>query len=193
MVAAWEWTSLSHAAIIGSMEKRTCRACKQTKPLTSFAKASKDPRYRRWKCNACRGKEDYERHGSKRRKYSREYRKRSPARAIVIDTRRSDKRRGLENDLDLSFVEVALVQECFYCGETTHITLDRIDNRQGHLKANVLSACIRCNYTRKDMPYEAWLVVAKGMREAREDGLFGSWTGRARRPKETPPITRHVV
>jgi hypothetical protein len=60
------------------------------------------------------------------------------------------------------------------------MTLDRIDNDKGHTEDNVVPACIRCNYTRRSMPYEAWLVVAKGMREARERGLFGEWTGRAR-------------
>lgn len=27
------------------------------------------------------------------------------------------------------------------------------------------------------MPYDAWLVVASGMREARTKGLFGDWVG----------------
>jgi len=60
------------------------------------------------------------------------------------------------------------------------MTLDRIDNDKGHTQDNVVPACIRCNYARRSMPYEAWLVVAKGMREAREQGLFGDWTGRVR-------------
>jgi len=57
------------------------------------------------------------------------------------------------------------------------MTLDRIDDAKGHTADNVVPACIRCNYARRDMPYKAWLVVAKAMRKARALGLFGNWTG----------------
>lgn len=60
------------------------------------------------------------------------------------------------------------------------MTLDRIDNDKGHTQDNVVPACIRCNYVRKNMPYEAWIVVAEGMRKAREAGLFEGWSGRVR-------------
>lgn len=72
-----------------------------------------------------------------------------------------------------------MIQEpCVYCGEDQiRMTVDRIDNEVGHVKGNIVSACERCNYARRDMPYQAWQVVAKAMKEAREKGLFGSWTG----------------
>jgi hypothetical protein len=57
------------------------------------------------------------------------------------------------------------------------MTLDRVDNSIGHIKSNVVPACTRCNYTRRDMPYEAWLLIAKSMRKAREAGMFDNWTG----------------
>jgi hypothetical protein len=60
------------------------------------------------------------------------------------------------------------------------MTLDRIDNKRGHSRANVVPACIRCNYARRDMPYAAWLCLAPGLRVALEQGLFGEWTGRCR-------------
>jgi hypothetical protein len=57
------------------------------------------------------------------------------------------------------------------------MTLDRIDNFIGHVKTNVQPACIRCNYLRRDMPYEAWLIVAEGVRQARKAGAFADWVG----------------
>jgi len=100
---------------------------------------------------------------------------------ICADSRKRDKKNGLENDLDREFIREAIKDGCSYCGETElRMTLDRIDNEKGHTKDNVVPACIRCNYTRKDMPYEAWLLVAPGMRAAREARLFGTWTGRVR-------------
>lgn len=69
-------------------------------------------------------------------------------------------------------------RDCFYCGETLlRMSLDRVDNSKGHTMDNVIPACVRCNYIRKDMPYDAWIVVAVGMRQAREQGLFGGWGG----------------
>jgi len=99
--------------------------------------------------------------------------------AIKTDSRASDRKAGRDNDLTREFIAAEISKGCTYCGETEiRMTLDRINNDRGHTQDNVVPACIRCNYTRKNMPYEAWLVVAKGMREAREAGLFNGWTGR---------------
>ena len=100
------------------------------------------------------------------------------AKHIVADSRRSDKRHGLSNDLDREWVKETISVGCTYCGETKlRMTLDRVDNNVGHIRVNVRAACIRCNYARRNMPYDAWLLR---MREARERGMFGSWTGRGR-------------
>lgn len=98
--------------------------------------------------------------------------------AILTDAKRADKKRARAFDLDKEFVSAAIKLPCSYCGETQlRMTLDRIDNDLGHLKSNVVPACERCNYARRDMPAAAWIVVAKAMREARENGLFADWTG----------------
>jgi hypothetical protein len=100
------------------------------------------------------------------------------ARRILKDCRTNDRKKGMECDLDFQFVHERIQQPCFYCGEADYRrSLDRIDNNKGHCKTNVVTACVRCNLTRTTMPYEAWLIVAKGMREARERGLFGDWFG----------------
>lgn len=111
------------------------------------------------------------------------------AKFILIDSRQSDRRKGLANDLTRGFIQALITSGCVYCGETQiRMTLDRIDNDKGHTQDNVVPACIRCNYTRKDMPYEAWLRVARGMREAREAGLFNGWTGRVQ-PSPSIPVS----
>jgi hypothetical protein len=97
---------------------------------------------------------------------------------IYIDARSSDRKSGRENDLTREFIRESIKLGCRYCGDvSSRMTLDRIDNDIGHLQSNVVPACFRCNLTRRDMPYAAWLLVAKGMREARETGLFGTWPG----------------
>src|SRR2546423_9668456 len=103
------------------------------------------------------------------------------ARFILWEARRSDKSRGLLCDLSKSEVEALIANGCSYCGETQlRMTLDRIDNSKGHTLSNVVPACIRCNYARRNMTSEARLCLAEGMRRARELNLFGVWTGRTR-------------
>lgn len=113
------------------------------------------------------------------REMSRAKRKATPvARLIIKDCLASDRKNGRAADVDVAFVESLIADGCSYCGETNvRMTIDRIDNTLGHTRANVVAACARCNYARRDMPHEAWVVVAVGMRKARELGLFGTWVG----------------
>lgn len=100
---------------------------------------------------------------------------------IYVDSRRSDRKKDRENNLTRDDIKKIIVSGCEYCGEKKlRMTLDRIDNSKGHVIGNVIGACLRCNYARRSMPYEAWRCLVPGMREAREKGLFGDWTGRCR-------------
>lgn len=105
-------------------------------------------------------------------------------RVIYKDISQRNRLLGTVGDLTIGDIAVVIKDGCSYCGEAhLRMTLDRIDNSTGYIKANVTSACIRCNLTRNSMPYEAWLCVAKGMKEAREKKLFGEW--RAKPPRAT--------
>ncbi len=100
---------------------------------------------------------------------------------IVTDSKNSDSKFGRDNNLTKETVTDLIHLGCSYCGEQElRMTLDRIDNSLGHTVENVVSACIRCNYARRSMPHAAWLCLISGLKEAREKGLFGNWTGRCR-------------
>ena len=91
------------------------------------------------------------------------------ARFILREARRSDKLRGTVCDLTKEQIERLIADSCFYCGETKlRMTLDRLDNSKGHTLDNVVAACIRCNYARRDMPIVAWLCLVDGIKRARE-------------------------
>lgn len=78
--------------------------------------------------------------------------------------------------MDVPFVERLIENGCEYCGDTElQMSVDRVDNRLGHTKSNVKPACIRCNYVRGSMPFEAWTLFIPVMERARELGLFGTW------------------
>jgi len=168
-----------------------CNDCGQTEETVKFnTRICNGRTYKRHLCSACDSKRSGrypKKHDTKRKAWLKQDHKRKQERQdnvntykyIWIDSRKTDKRRGLENNLTKDFIESMLKLGCRYCGETDgRMTLDRIDNRIGHTQSNVVTACIRCNYTRCDMPYAAWIVVAEAMKKARELGLFGEWKGR---------------
>lgn len=172
------------------IESRTCAKCGQTKNISDFYCQSKgDKKYYRSVCKFCdnRNRKNYS-YGSleDRRKWAangsderkRLSRKSNRACWIVIDSRKYDRKRGLDNDLQEERVSELILQPCVYCGEQgVKMTLDRINNSKGHTFDNVLPACYRCNIVRGSMPYQAWVYLAHAMRSARIEGLFGDWTG----------------
>lgn len=97
------------------------------------------------------------------------------AKFIVRDSRKTDKKRNLENDLTIEWVQDAISRGCFYCGSMEKMSLDRKDNSIGHVKDNLIPACWRCNYIRRDMPIDAWLLLTPMIRQIHEWGLFGDW------------------
>lgn len=148
--------------------------------------------YLRPYCKICQNKRSatYDKIRSKkssRKQYQLDKRKldrKNPAKSaqfILTDSKKSDKNNNRENDLTKEFIKDTIANGCCYCGESElRMTLDRIDNNIGHLQSNVVPACIRCNYARRSMPYQAWLCLIEGMKEARIKGLFEGWTGRCR-------------
>ena len=170
---------------------KLCKSCDTPKLLEQMCSfKSRGKTYFRHLCKSCRNAVDRERSASnpERRRVNNARRcrddfelRRDIARQHLViwrDSRANDKKKGRENNVTREFIAALIENGCSYCGEAEiRMSLDRIDNSVGHLQGNVVAACIRCNLVRRDMPYAAWLVVAKGMRAAREEGLFLSWKG----------------
>lgn len=163
-----------------------CNDCGDDKPEKSFALIKGV--YRRGTCFTCRQRARYRSNPGK--VLARQHRRRlkNPDQCILIDCRSSDKKKGrLGNNLTREFVKDLISHPCSYCGESSlRMTLDRKDNEKAHTIDNVVAACIRCNYLRGNMPFEAWLVIAPAVREAKELGLFGDWVSKAMKRKNKP-------
>ncbi len=53
--------------------------------------------------------------------------------------------------LDFATFNSLLFSKCYYCGNEQSGTIDRIDNKLGYLKDNVVAACLRCNLMKNTM------------------------------------------
>lgn len=174
------------------MDTKYCRSCDQTKPLNEFnTRVVNKKRYPTSYCRLCRNKKRRDNISSglwksscqmpsSQQSKANEKQKRTDkehiGRFILTDSRRSDKKKGLVNDLTRDVVDNLINNPCSYCGATDiRMTLDRVDNDLGHIESNVIPSCYRCNIVRGSMPYAAWCVVAPAMKLAYEKGLFGDW------------------
>lgn len=105
------------------------------------------------------------------------------AKFVLQDSKTNGTTKGLENTLTIEFVIQMLQLPCSYCGieqkdlTVGRIGLDRKDSTIGYIQSNVVQACSRCNFLKRDMPYAAWEVLIPAVRAARERGLFGEWIG----------------
>ena len=174
------------------MEKRIqCKKCKRKRRESFFyLNRTAGKEYRKSICKNCDNKARTSRamrwrphtqeQIEKRRLSNLRYRKSPKARvgSIIRDARHFDKRKGFDHRLTTAWVSQQISKPCSYCGERTLLmTLDRIDNLKGHVPENLNSACLRCNYLRRDMPFAAWIVIVPAVRLARERGLFSGWDG----------------
>jgi len=164
------------------MDHRVCTKCLLKKKITAFPKSWLRPtgsRGRIWNghrarvCNKCQKNKT----AIQEKEYRSLRRQKYPHTFIVHDSKQSDQRHGRQgNDLDREFVRDLIQNGCSYCGsKSLRITLDRIDNNKAHMKDNVIPACIRCNYVRNDMPYEAWKQFIPVIKLVTEMGIFGEW------------------
>lgn len=149
-------------------ETYVCRICDREKERDDFYwffQKNIGRVCRRTECKQC--------NNGKTRKYAQENRDYY----IFQNARAGDRRAKREFDLTREDVKNLLENECVYCGETNYevMSIDRKDSSRGHTRDNVVSACIRCNIVKMDMPYEAWLQLAPGMRTSRLQGLFKEW------------------
>jgi hypothetical protein len=177
-----------------SERTKECSRCKQVKQITCFTtKTQKGKKYLSSHCRDCCNARDrarrrnplWEKNKEADQKYeTKRALKRKEDRAsidtapkfVLWDSRKSDRKKGRDNDLDIGFVTELLERPCSYCeSREMKMTLDRVDNTLGHLQSNVVPACFRCNIIRRDMPSSAWAEFVPVLKEVTKKGLFGEW------------------
>jgi hypothetical protein len=168
---------------------KICRVCGKNKATSEFAEWARGRK--RKICKLCYSQEKAIKHKIDRKNLQknqninatrRAWRQNPKYRPTVIfqDTRNGDKKKlGQTNDLTKEFIANLIKDGCHYCGETKlQITLDRIDNSLPHNQNNVLSACVRCNLIRRELPFRCWVHIVPSIRSAKELGLFDDWVNK---------------
>jgi len=162
------------------INSKVCTNCKEEKPLEKFGTRKVNGKvYPKTRCRQCRYRVEISKgwldpvvdaEKSKAR-YDDVYKVEratgvNRSRYILTDSRRDDKKRGRDCDLDIEYIDALIAHPCCYCGEREkQMTLDRVDNTKGHIKGNVVPACKPCNVSRQNKPIADWieLCLAKGM------------------------------
>lgn len=78
-------------------------------------------------------------------------------------------------DIDIDWmIDNILTKKCIYCGDNKRIGCDRIDNKLGHTKNNVVPCCIECNTARNNLfSFEEMKVLGKTIREIKQNRANG--------------------
>ena len=101
------------------------------------------------------------------------YRKTPKGRAIFYlkAYQRIDKKKGQNCDLDQQYLLESFNQNCVYCGYPSD-GVDRISNKEGHIKSNCVPCCKECNIARMDnFTHEEMFVIGNTIRAVKDTRL----------------------
>jgi ribosomal protein L28 len=133
-----------------------CRECDSKKM---------DSRKNRYKNSSEEEKEKYK---AKNRKYTSFGVGRAVA--MVCAYRKMDRNKGQSCDLTKEFlIEEIFSKNCIYCGDNEKIGCDRVSNKEGHTKKNVVPCCRTCNITRmNNYTHEEMLLIGETIKHIKE-------------------------
>lgn len=158
------------------MNTKICKVCKIEKEYSEFHKSKHSLGGVRTTCKECRKKEKNEyrsrpevkkrqqEHYQKNKKIIRErtakhywtingqfhqYKKRAKKSNIVFELNEKD---------CVDFFET----NCYYCGDKINgLGIDRVDNKKGYVKDNIVPCCSKCNFMKHVMGIEEFIEQLK--------------------------------
>ena len=83
-----------------------------------------------------------------------EYERTRDIRNRIQSFKRGAKQRNISYNLSDEFAEKLLQQECYYCGTSEFIGIDRLDSLKGYSEDNCVSCCKYCNLMKNKLSYD---------------------------------------
>lgn len=94
---------------------------------------------------------------------------------VILNYKGNAKKRGLEFNLSLEFMEKLFKSNCFYCGISPYKVMqkhhnngpyiyngiDRKDNDLGYIEDNCVACCERCNYLKSSYSLSQFLELIR--------------------------------
>lgn len=96
---------------------------------------------------------------------------RAKASKMISSYKHKDKINGVSIcDIDINWMILnILTKACIYCGDTYRIGADRIDNKKGHTKDNIVPCCYECNCAKNDnFSFNEMKIIGKTIAKVKE-------------------------
>lgn len=93
---------------------------------------------------------------------------------LISSYKCKDKRQGHAIcDIDTEWMITHIFHKpCIYCGDTSIIGCDRVDNNKGHTKDNVVPCCATCNMARnRNFTFDEMIVLGKTIKQIKDKRL----------------------
>jgi len=98
---------------------------------------------------------------------ARRWQRANPVRWAWTNYRKNAELRGLPFTINRTEFDDLITDHCYYCGDAPDPTngLDRVEPSSGYVEGNLVTACTRCNYAKREMTmveFEAWILRVAG-------------------------------
>ena len=96
---------------------------------------------------------------------------RDKASKMIASYNNKDKKKGYpKGDLKIDwFIENIFQKKCFYCGDNERLGVDRIDNKKGHTKINVIPCCYDCNVARNtNFSVDEMKIIGRAIKKVKQ-------------------------
>lgn len=143
---------LKHKERFRLYQKRKASEIKSDKEVSDYLKESMPEIYERFKSDVETNRQPH--NASKKDRATYLYRA----------YRNYDKRKGYTCNLTENWIIRNILNEkCIYCGceDYRQLGADRINNKVGHIKSNVVPCCLSCNNHRGKKEINEWLAICK--------------------------------
>jgi len=161
---------------MSTMETKICQTCSETKELRLFpASQTRNGIKYRPHCYSCKYKKEVLSGRVQDKQYMKEYYVSNKLVFKYKAYRHGDLKRGLPDTIPRERAIAVMMMPCHYCQVENGHGLDRLNNNLGHSENNVVSCCEKCNYILGDLPVDAKNLLANGLKNIRDKGLFDKW------------------